>query len=304
MHSDLVSDAVRVEVADAASGFTLAEIRKLFGSEGFRETPDFALPQSQMRAGLVAELEGSIDYTDPATVDRYLRVAERLLDELRLVEARTTHPWASECQVRIRRELTRAGFRLEPDGRITKPRRAAVSASLANAPTESGIRLAMTTLERSDGEPEERVGAAKELVEATIKAALAELGETSEPNADLPALAKKLHKRLRLDPKAVAPTAQGADTIVRILSGLSQIPHGLAELRNEGYGTGHGHARRISGIRARHADLAVSASTAYAAFILDTMADPEAPWRSPGKPASADASGDAPTPTKAGGAQR
>jgi hypothetical protein len=67
--------------------------------------------------------------------------------------------------------------------------------------------------------------------------------------------------------------------MVEILGGLTQIPHGLAQLRNEGYGTGHGRASRISGIRPRHADLAARAAIAYASFVLETIADPEAPWR-------------------------
>jgi hypothetical protein len=137
----------------------------------------------------------------------------------------------------------------------------------------------MTTLERSDGEPEEKVGAAKELVEATVKHALAALDEPHMADADLPELAGVLHKRLRLTPRAIAPTTKGAETMVEILGGLTQIPHGLAQLRNEGYGTGHGRASRISGIRPRHADLAARAAIAYASFVLETIADPEAPWR-------------------------
>jgi hypothetical protein len=66
---------------------------------------------------------------------------------------------------------------------------------------------------------------------------------------------------------------------VRILSGLTNIPAGLAELRNAGYGTGHGHARRISGIKERHAELAARAAVTYSTFMLDTITDPEAPWR-------------------------
>jgi hypothetical protein len=104
-----------------------------------------------------------------------------------------------------------------------------------------------------------------------MKHALAELAEAYESNADIPALAKILHRRLRLDPRSVAPTARGAETMVRLLAAFAQIPQGLAELRNEGYGTGHGQVTRISGIKPRHADLAARSAIAYVAFVLDTL---------------------------------
>jgi len=177
------------------------------------------------------------------------------------------------------RVLLRSEIRLDEKGRLGLPHRLLTSPSLAALPSESGIRLAIRGLERSDAEPEEQVGAAKELVEATVKHALMVLEEESSTTADLPALANQLHQRLRLAPNAIAPTTRGARTMVRILGGLSQIPQGLAELRNEGYGTGHGRATRIVGIRPRHADLATRAAVAYASFVLDTLADPDAPWR-------------------------
>jgi hypothetical protein len=217
----------------------------------------------------------------PEDAAAYLRVVDRLLDELGDTYRTRHEDWASEAQDRLLREFRRAEIEpdLDHDGALALPSRITVSASLAAAPTESGIRLAVARLEWSRAEPEERVGAAKELVEATIKYALGQLAEAHDANAEIPALAKQLHKRLRLDPSAIAPTNKGADTIVRILGGLMNIPQGLAELRNAGYGTGHGQATRISGIRPRHSDLAVRAAIAYAAFVLDTVNDPEAPWR-------------------------
>jgi hypothetical protein len=162
---------------------------------------------------------------------------------------------------------------------LVLPARIAARSTLSAAPTESGIRLAISSLERPDAEPEERVGAAKELVEAAVKFALDELREPYGPHDDLGVLAKRAHARLRVDPSGVAPTTKGAETILRILGGLAAIPSGLSELRNAGYGTGHGRGRRIAGIRPRHAELAARAAIAYATFILDTLQDPDAPWR-------------------------
>ncbi|MGH3380794.1 MAG: abortive infection family protein [Actinoallomurus sp.] len=56
-------------------------------------------------------------------------------------------------------------------------------------------------------------------------------------------------------------------------------PIGLAELRSRGYGTGHGSASVPVGLVPRHAHLAVNAAFAWCRLILDTLADPKAPWR-------------------------
>ena len=280
MTTDLIPRAVRSEVVDGAAGYTLAEIRRLFEPEGFSLPPDFEPTQGSMRMSMAQAFDESIELRSAEDVAAYFRVIERLIDTLTETAARVDHRWAPDRLKRIRRELSRAGVTSEPDGRLVLARRLVTSDVLINAPSESGIRLAMTTLERSEAEPEEKVGAAKELVEATVKHALSVLSEAHEPAADLPELAGVLHKRLRLAPRSIAPTTRGAETMVRILGGLTQIPHGLAELRYEGYGTGHGRPTRISGIRPRHADLAVRAAIAYASFILETIEDPDAPWRS------------------------
>jgi hypothetical protein len=261
------------------SGYTLTRIRQLFQVEGFALPRDFELPLSAQRRSTAEAFERAIEFGSPDDAEAYLHVVERLLDELGDTYQATSLGWAYDGRERILRELRRAGIVADDKGRFQLPSRVTSSQALVGAPTESGIRLAITRLHRPGGEPEEAVGAAKELIEATIKYALSSLGETFDSNDNIPALAKQLHKRLRLDPKAIAPTTRGADTIIRILGGLTQVPLGLAELRNEGYGTGHGQAKRISGIRPRHAELAARSAIAYASFILDTLTDPAAPWR-------------------------
>jgi hypothetical protein len=57
------------------------------------------------------------------------------------------------------------------------------------------------------------------------------------------------------------------------------ITAGLAGLRNKGYGTGHGPSGERVGLRPRHARLAVNSAMTWCSLILDTLADPEAPWR-------------------------
>jgi hypothetical protein len=139
--------------------------------------------------------------------------------------------------------------------------------------------LQLARLERLEQEPEEMIGAAKELVEPTAKHVLLELGEEPPPNADLAALSKLALKKLNLHPEAIAPTTAGAEIMIRILGSLGQTAGGLAELRNRGYGTGHGAGRRIRGLARRHAEFAARSAVAYTSFVLDTLQDPDAPWR-------------------------
>jgi hypothetical protein len=261
------------------SGYTLGDIGQWFATEQFQQPAELDLGHGQMRRTLVAAIDSTIDFSAPAEAQRYLRVVERFLEQLADTAKRTDHPWAQQMGTKILRELARADIVPDARDRLLLPSRVATSRTLASAADETGIRLAITGLERAGIEPEERIGLAKELVEATVKFALDQLGETYSRSADLGDLTKQLHGRLKMDPAGVAPTAKGAATIVRVLGGLANIPAGLAELRNEGYGTGHGRAMRIPGIKERHADLAARSAIAYATFVLDTVNDPGAPWR-------------------------
>jgi Abortive infection C-terminus len=82
-----------------------------------------------------------------------------------------------------------------------------------------------------------------------------------------------------LHPSAAVPGPDGSDAVKKILGSVSGIAIGLAGLRNRGYGTGHGPAQAPSGLGARHAHLAVNAAFTWCQLMLDTLADPKAPWR-------------------------
>lgn len=74
---------------------------------------------------------------------------------------------------------------------------------------------------------------------------------------------------LNLVPEGVPNAARGADVIKRLLSNLSTIGHGLAELRGL-YGTGRGKYGSTSGLTTRHAKLAVGAASTLAVFLFET----------------------------------
>lgn len=63
------------------------------------------------------------------------------------------------------------------------------------------------------------------------------------------------------------------------LDSLSTVTIGVAEPSNAGDGTGHGAAAMPSGLSERNAHLALGAARVWCECMLDTLADPRAPWR-------------------------
>ena len=74
---------------------------------------------------------------------------------------------------------------------------------------------------------------------------------------------------MKLVPEGIPNAARGADVIKRLLSNLSTVGHGLAELRGL-YGTGHGQHGATAGLAPRHAKLAVGAASTLAMFLFET----------------------------------
>ena len=87
----------------------------------------------------------------------------------------------------------------------------------------------------------------------------------------MPALVKAAQKALALHPDSLAPTRPGVEITKRILSSLSQLAIGVAELRNQ-YGPDHGRTTAVVGLRPRHAHLAIGAATTYCRMLLETLA--------------------------------
>jgi hypothetical protein len=214
------------------------------------------------------DYDGEETWTTPVIQQVFVSVLPPATDEVRLRAAIRNEPVTGDW-----RELDGQG-RMRP-----APKTALAHLDVSAIPTNTDLLLHLNRLNRLDQQPEEMIGAAKDLIEATSKAVLLGLGKTFDTDDDVAAVSKRALAELRLHPEAIAPTTKGADTMKRILGGLQQIAIGMAELRNMGYGTGHGHGRRVAGLSERHAELAARASTAYVAFILATLNEPNAPWR-------------------------
>lgn len=151
---------------------------------------------------------------------------------------------------------------------------------IANLRDPAAIREQLDRIARAvlHDDPALVIGSAKELVESTAKAVLIECGQPVSDKDDLPALVSQSQRALGLHPGA-SQGPDGTEAVVkRILGGMSTITTGLAELRNR-YGTGHGTAGTRIGLHRRHAQLAANAAITWCQLVLDTLSDPDAPWK-------------------------
>jgi hypothetical protein len=155
---------------------------------------------------------------------------------------------------------------------------------IANLRDPAAIREQLARIQRAvmSDDPPLVIGSAKELIESTAKAVLIERGLTVNEKENLPPLVSQAQQALGIHPSAVASGPDGSDAVKKILGAVTTVTTGVAELRNRGYGTGHGAAGARVGLRARHAHLVVNAAVTWCYFMLDTLADPDAPWKQPG----------------------
>ena len=113
------------------------------------------------------------------------------------------------------------------------------------------------------------IGAAKELTEATLRAAIDHAGASWKPRDDLGVLMRTWRQAML---KKAAPDPEGEEALSRVQAGLGSLITFLAEWRNP-YGDGHGRTRYPPGLRDRHARLAIDAAETAIRFIVTTMDD-------------------------------
>jgi hypothetical protein len=156
---------------------------------------------------------------------------------------------------------------------------------LAGAPTFESLKIHAKNLDAGhlaaqirrmessvDADPGLAIGTAKELIETVCKTILTERGKTISGTPDIPTLTKETFKALKLVPDDVPDAAKGSEVIKRLLSNLGTVGNGLAELRGL-YGSGHGKHAQASGLKPRHAKLAVGAASSLATFLFETHLD-------------------------------
>lgn len=265
--SELVSRRTRRVFQEYLAGYVLREIRGFFEDEGLVPGPEVEDVVGERR-GLAAAYQANVDWRDPRNVRKVLNVYESLL----LACSDDTYEGLAQT-------LRVDGYAVE-NCRITGgPVGHIPDLPLGALADPSAIREHLERLNTTmDNDPSAAINTAKSLIESTCKLVLTELGEEYAANADVPQLVKAAQKALKLHGAQVAPTAPGADTVKRILSNLSQLAIGVAELRNL-YGTGHGRTEATVGLGYRQAHLAVGSATVFCRLLLETLEDPNAPWK-------------------------
>lgn len=268
---ELISRATRRAVREMLSGTVLREIDGMWQDEGFAPGPEPEMFVGGQRVSSFQSYMDCVDWTDPRHVARVLRVFEVAL---RGIDA--------EYLGAVVMGLRRDGYQLGHDGRITGGPLVVVQEKVLSGLTDPGaIREHLARICRAieSDDAAQAIGSAKELIESTAKVVLHERRLPVSDKDDLPDLVKQAQLALAVHPSSAAPGPDGSDAVKKILGGATSVAVGLAELRNRGYGTGHGTGRARVGLSGRHARLAVGGARLWCEFMRDTLADPNAPWR-------------------------
>lgn len=267
---ELVSRATRRAFREVAVSIVLREIEEMWQDEGF----DAAEPSSSTggeRRSLYQGYLDAVDWTEPGQVMRAIRVFEQ-------TASKVDRQFCQGAYDLIQRD----GFKVLETGRIVgTPTVVLREGALATLSEPGAVREHLARISRAieSDDPAQVIGSAKELIESTAKVVLNEVNRPADDAWDLPKLALEAQLALHVHPTTASPGPDGSDTVKRILGGVTTVATGVAELRNRGYGTGHGQGRPRVGLSARHAHLAVGAARLWCEFMLDTLGDPQAPWR-------------------------
>lgn len=126
-----------------------------------------------------------------------------------------------------------------------------------------------------DTDPRLAVSTAKALIESTSKCVLTARGKSYARAAKVPALVNAAQESLGLAPKSVGDEDRA---LRQALQSLVTLTQSITELRNS-VGIDHGAEEVPRWVRPRHARLVVGAAQVWCQLMLETLADPDAPWR-------------------------
>lgn len=278
---DLVRQAARCAVRDQMSDTYLRDIDAMWNDEGFSR---YTHEPTAVGGQRVTHFQGYLDevnWADRQQVASALRVFESALRPL-FKDDYLDRSRADDQIERLRKLFAKDGYVLDDQGHITGGPHEALSEPLLSVledPTAIRDHLQRISNGLDNDDPAQVIGSTKELVESTAKLVLRARGEDFDVHDTVPQLVNKAQRSLALHPSQAKPGPDGADATKKILGGAMSVTSGLTELRNRGYGTGHGGERARTGLAIRHARMAVNAARLWCEMVLDTLQDPDAPWR-------------------------
>lgn len=127
-----------------------------------------------------------------------------------------------------------------------------------------------------NSDPRLAVSTAKAIIESTAKLVLTARGRTYSRSAKVPALVTSAQESLGLSAKGVS---EEEPELRKLLQSLVTLTQGVTEIRNR-VGVDHGAESVPAWVKPRHARLVVGAAQVWCQLMLETLADPSAPWRS------------------------
>lgn len=129
-----------------------------------------------------------------------------------------------------------------------------------------------------DSDPRLAISTAKALIESTAKCVLTARNQTYTRAAKVPALVNAAQESLGLAAKSVSDEDRA---LRQALQSLVTLTQSVTEIRNQ-VGVDHGAEEVPAWVRPRHARLVVGSAHVWCQLMLETLADPSAPWRRDG----------------------
>ncbi len=263
----------------------LRQIDQMWQDELFAppEEDDYPDPVGGQRVTHFQAYMNLVDWRSTEQVNRALRVFEVALRSVFQPAWGDIDPVTIQ---RLQRLFARDGLSLSDKGLITPVQPNAVAISPALLSNLDDPHVIQEHLDRiaaavGNGDARQMIGSAKELIESTAKVVLRTTHTDFAERDDVPALVSRAQEALGLSPKSDRGLSgpDGSNPVKKTLGSAVTIANSIAELRNLGYGTGHGSSERRVGLHDRHARLALNGARLWCEFMLDTLADPNAPWR-------------------------
>ena len=270
---------LRILCDEFAGSWTLATIGDLFDDAGVELGDASAVGEvSGQRRGLATQYLSTLDVDHPADIAKLVEVVNHVLFEM--THRSETEPLAVRFTERFIDQVRRDGFTLDDNHQIVGSAQVQFATELLSSrPDASAIRDHLRRLNDSiETDPRLAVSVAKELVESTAKLVLRSRNIAYTKSDDVPQLVARAQEALKLNASGVEGTADEAKALRRILQSLTSLTQGITELRNQ-VGTGHGRESVPTWVRPRHARLAAGASQTWCQLMLETLEDPDAPWR-------------------------
>jgi hypothetical protein len=280
------SNRTITELGDVfAAQWTVRTIERLFEDYDIEPGPEpVGGEEMGVRRAVMRRYLASLNLDDPVDTAKLGQVMDEVLSGLHSLQE--TDPGHKPVYERLRRLVQRDGFRVDQDsGHIVGSGPAMTDQALSALSDPSAIREHLHRLTSSvDSDPRLAVSVAKDLVESTAKLVLTARKVPYSAGDGVPHLVARAQESLGLAAKGVEGSGDEAKALKAILGSLANLAQGVTELRNK-VGVGHGRESVPDWVRPRHARLASGAAQTWCQLMLETLEDPQAPWRTSGSSA-------------------